>query len=159
MKLKFIVAGLLAAASFGASATTIYASSPVVGGSFVDAVIGTISVGGTSDIVGNVFAADSVNYGPVTLSLDHVTITGGGVNSLVDLDPSAAGFNFHNVAAGNYTVVASGWLTPNGQLHNVSFLGANYEVSAVPEPETYGMLLGGLAVLGAVARRKAKKAA
>ena len=31
--------------------------------------------------------------------------------------------------------------------------------SAVPEPETYGMMLGGLALLGVVARRKAAKKA
>ena len=30
-------------------------------------------------------------------------------------------------------------------------------VTAIPEPETYAMMLGGLALLGAVARRKAKK--
>lgn len=32
-------------------------------------------------------------------------------------------------------------------------------VTPVPEPETYGMMLGGLALLGAVARRKAAKKA
>jgi len=43
-------------------------------------------------------------------------------------------------------------------LKNAAYLGS---VSAlpVPEPETYGMLLGGLALVGAVARRRAKKAA
>jgi len=159
MKLKLFAAGLLAAASVSASATTIYASTPAVGSTFTDAVIGTIHVASLSDLAGNVFAADSVNYGFVSLTLDHVTFTSGGVTSLVDLDPSAAGFSFHNVAAGDYTVVASGSLTPSGQLHGAAFLGANYNVTAVPEPETYGMLLAGLGLMGVVARRKAKKAA
>jgi len=35
----------------------------------------------------------------------------------------------------------------------------SYIYAPVPEPETYGMLLGGLALMGAVARRKMKKAA
>jgi hypothetical protein len=30
----------------------------------------------------------------------------------------------------------------------------NFDVAAVPEPETYAMLLAGLGMLGAVARRK-----
>jgi len=40
------------------------------------------------------------------------------------------------------------------------FYSGTYSVTAVPEPETYGMMLGGLALVGAIAaRRKAKKAA
>jgi hypothetical protein len=37
----------------------------------------------------------------------------------------------------------------------VEFLSSN--VSAVPEPDTYAMLLGGLALVGAVARRRKQK--
>jgi len=157
---KIFAAGLLAAASLSAYAapTTIYAPGLISGSSFTDATIGTITVGSLSDIVGNVFAADSVTFMGMPVSLDHVTFTSATVGSLTDLDPSAAGFSFHNVAAGTYTIKASGMLDNSGMIHGTA-LGASYSVTAVPEPETYGMLLAGLGVMGLIARRKAKKAA
>ncbi|MNN69241.1 PEP-CTERM motif protein [compost metagenome] len=84
------------------------------------------------------FAATLVGYGDLTKS------TASGIQNL-----SWAG----QLAAGTYTVQVTGLTL----VKNVQYVGT---VSAlpVPEPETYGMLLGGLALVGAVARRRAKKA-
>jgi prepilin signal peptidase PulO-like enzyme (type II secretory pathway) len=160
MKLKSLAAGVvLAAASFAASAATII-SNPVVGTSFSNVKVGTISISSLSDLTGSVFASESITFVPgFTLSLDTVTFSSATVGSLVDLDASATGFSFANVAAGYYDVFASGTLAGNGQVNKLAVLGVTYSVTAVPEPATYGMLLGGLALVGAVARRKAKKAA
>jgi hypothetical protein len=61
-----------------------------------------------------------------------------------------------NLAAGNYYLQVSGNMVSNTA---ASFGGAMQMAAPVPEPETYGMMLGGLGVLGFLARRrKAKKA-
>jgi len=65
------------------------------------------------------------------------------------------GIDTISIAAGTYSLEVIGKVT--GNLHG-SYTGT-LNVSPVPEPETYGMMLGGLALLGVVARRKAKKAA
>jgi len=62
-------------------------------------------------------------------------------------------FNF-NPAVSNYTLVISGIAA------GVTFLGSNqytFTMSAVPEPAEYAMLLAGLAVVGAAARRRKAK--
>lgn len=45
-------------------------------------------------------------------------------------------------------------LTQRGEIHANRFTGSVVSVSAVPEPETYALMLGGLALLSAVARRR-----
>jgi hypothetical protein len=59
------------------------------------------------------------------------------------------------LTAGDYYVRVSGSVLGN--------IGGSYageiQVLTVPEPETYGMMLGGLALVGLVARRKAAKKA
>lgn len=157
MKIKTVTAAFVVAlSSLGANANTII-SGPAVGSSFTDLVVGTIHVTGLSDLSGYFSAATDLSFGPsLFLTLDSVSFTSGTVGSLVDSDLSATGFSFHNVAAGDYVVKASGTLGTNGQYHNLAVVRANYEVTAVPEPETFAMLLAGLGLVGAIFRRRSK---
>ena len=58
-----------------------------------------------------------------------------------------------NLQAANYYLLVSGSVLGNGVARYDGALDLK-PAAAVPEPETYGMLLGGLAVLGMVARRR-----
>jgi hypothetical protein len=60
----------------------------------------------------------------------------------------------NSLAVGDYYIKVSGNLVSNA---GASFGGA-VMLAPVPEPETYGMLLGGLGVLGFLARRRRKQA-
>ncbi|CAN5117922.1 hypothetical protein BH11PSE10_BH11PSE10_09130 [soil metagenome] len=158
MKLnQFAAIAAIALSGVAASAATL---TPVaVGASFTDVQIGSITIGSASDLVGNVFALDTVTgsfWGmPISFTLQQVTFSGAGVGSLVgDTDASAAGFAFSNVAAGNYTVKASGVLSGPAQISGTGFVGASYTVTAVPEPETYALMLAGLGAVAFVARRR-----
>lgn len=166
MKIKALVAGLLLAASFGASATTVYRPDAVFvtapDYSFTNVKIGTITVDSLSNLTGSVLAADTVAFpfGGTPFTLDSVNFTGASAGTLVgDLNPATGSFSYHNVAAGVYDVFASGVLGHDGAFHNAAFLGLDYSVTAVPEPETFGMLLGGLGLIGAVAARRKQRAA
>ena len=63
--------------------------------------------------------------------------------------------SFANLAAGSYYVKVSGNLVSGA---GATFSGNGSLVSAVPEPASYGLLLGGLGLLGFLARRRQKSA-
>jgi hypothetical protein len=153
------VAAVLAATSLNASAALIVAD-PFTGTSFTDLTIGTISVLSLSDLSGSLFSFSSISSTipfPLSFTLDAVTFTSASVGSLAgDLDPTAGGFHFANVAAGDYLVKASGTLDNSGQVHGLALVGASYTVTAtpVPEPETYALMLAGLGIVGFVASRR-----
>ncbi|WP_294765792.1 FxDxF family PEP-CTERM protein [uncultured Rhodoferax sp.] len=152
-------AAVLAGASLGAQAATGTIYAPASGASFTDLEVGSIYISTLSDLTGNFFGASSVVFAfpfPVTLTLGSVTFTSGTVGALSnDLDSSAAGFSFKNVAVGNYIVKASGYVT-GSQYPNLSLVAANYTITPVPEPESYALLLAGLGLVGTIARRRMK---
>jgi len=84
-------------------------------------------------------------------------------DSLIPLDGNQNGLTFDRVTK-TYTVVATSTSTLMGfaayhpaasyHLDDVSVVA----IAAVPEPETYAMLLAGLGVMGVVARRRARRA-
>jgi len=161
MKMKSLAAALITTLGVStASAAAPGTLNPVQvnGTSFQDLLIGTITIPTHpltySNIVGSLFAADKVGTPWGTWTLSTVTFSGGSLGPLTFNTPS---FSFSNLAAGDYTLKASGSLGTNGQIQGVGFIGANYTITPVPEPGAYAMLLAGLGLMGFVARRRSGK--
>jgi hypothetical protein len=159
MKLKFIVAGLLAAASFAASAAdqtvtlntsdivSFTATSPVLAGG--DDVISFNGLAAGVYDISITLSSQGVTWNQAATTLNGVTgVFSGSKLQFADFEYTGSA-PFALTLVGTKTVGAKAF----GYSADVSV------AAAVPEPETYGMLLGGLAVLGFAARRKAKKAA
>jgi hypothetical protein len=109
---------------------------------------------GASDLDAGFYANQGKVVGLDITKFDLVLAGGGLVASSTG---SGGSFNIASIllAPGSYVLEIAGKVTGstsgnyNGTLN----------VSPVPEPETYGMMLAGLALVGVVARRKAAKKA
>jgi len=84
---------------------------------------------------------------------DTVEVNFGSLSQVYNLSSSDA-FSTHTLSFTAATGGSAGFSFIDNGSDNQGALLDNVSVSAVPEPETYGMMLGGLALLGVVARRR-----
>lgn len=116
-----------------------------LGGTFIDTFSFTPSVPLSlvdASLITNAFnATQDVNFSSATLNGTALTLSpSGGTLETGALSPTAL--------SGDLVLTVIGFAGGNA-----SYAGT-LNVSPVPEPETYGMMLGGLAVLGLIARRR-----
>lgn len=132
-----------------------------------------IMVGGTADVntfhfsqavIDPLIDLFSVGQGGVPVSfnfLGAVSFTVGaqggghwGGGSLVQSGSSVTGLEGNGLLqfSGSYTDIS--FTTPNYEYYYGGTVGAMSNVNAVPEPETYALMLAGLGVMGFVARRR-----
>jgi hypothetical protein len=95
------------------------------------------------------------SFAEIAMNDDGGTVAGAGgsvhgYDSFVQLD---------NLAAGTYYVALNRYYSYDIDSSRDYTMQVQAQVSAVPEPETYAMMLAGLGVMGAVARRRKVKQA
>lgn len=159
MKLKMLVAGVLAAASFGAMAGD-QGFTPVVDGNTYtfNAVAGDGILSGGHDLISLLgLGSGSYNVG-ITVSGQNLAFSGA-TSNLNGTTGVVLDFNNLSFFGVNYSGNGPFVLDLAGTAGAGANYSGTYTVSAVPEPETYGMLLGGLGLLGFIARRRAAKKA
>lgn len=84
---------------------------------------------------------------------DTVEVNFGSLSQVFNLNAADA-FSVHTLSFTAASGGSAGFSFIDNGSDNQGALLDNVRITAVPEPETYGMMLGGLALLGMVARRR-----
>lgn len=128
---------------------------------FNDVVLADINLFGPSNLTGFTTFVDSYNMLGNTYPLPTVTFSSVSLyfNSALASTQVGSAFNFANLGAGSYSLRTSGIVNPAPGTANIAYVAAQLQITPVPEPETFAMLLAGLGVMGAIARRRKTAAA
>jgi len=167
MKIKKLASAVvIALSSLAANAAVtgpVIATNPVyVTGAFTDAsfanvLLDTFILSVVSEVSGDLRYASFIPFatGPqialptVTFETVSAVNTVSSVTTVVNVSGDSS-FTFSSLAAGTYKLLAA------GSVPGSNFIGAQFTVSAVPEPETVAMLLAGLGLVGGFARRRSQ---
>lgn len=119
-------------------------------GSFTDYY--TFSLGSGSTVQGATFEIDIGKW--LNVDLSTISVSGGSLgSSLTDTSPTN-GFSFTGLQAGDYTLTVAGVVTgTNGGLYLGAIQAKQSVASPAPEPETYALMVLGLAGVGFMVRR------
>ena len=160
MKLKVIAAVILAASAFSASAAN-QTFSIVEGTAFNFAGLNNLlsSPDHSDTLTFNGLAAGSykayLSFSSVNLHISKATMNGIDATYLFPDDFTSIGY-FNLTSTSPFELKLFGTFTNAPAA--ASYTG-QLVVTSVPEPETFGMLLGGLALLGVVAKRRKQRSA
>jgi hypothetical protein len=110
---------------------------------------GNLTMASFTVTAGEIWDAGSEAFDPA-----NAAFVVGGNNDLRTPQKSVVAFNFAELAAFNGMTTAAGYTLDSQLRASDEILRFRFEVQAIPEPETYAMMLAGLAAVGWMARRR-----